>query len=99
MARTREIRAKRVIRETIETPVESEVITPIVEEQELTQNTILRDLIISSVIQASVALVSNLPNRHLGSHDQVLESHIRSHLKLAKTYFKLAQTELKELFE
>lgn len=99
MARTREIRAKRVIRETIETPVESEVITPIVEEQELTQNTILRDLIISSVIQASVALVSNLPNRHLGSHDQVLESHIRSHLKLAKTYFKLAQTELKDLFE
>lgn len=99
MARPREIRAKRVIRETIETPVESEIVEATIQEQELSQNTILRDLIISSVVQASVALVNNLPNRHLSSHDQVLESHIRSHLKLAKTYVKLAEIELKDLFE
>lgn len=99
MARTREIRAKRVIRETIETPEEPEIVEATIQEQEIVPNNVLRDLIISSVVQASVALVSNLPNRHLGSHDQVLESHIRSHLKLAKTYFKLAQTELKDLFE
>jgi hypothetical protein len=99
MARTREIRAKRIIRETIETPDQPEIVEATIQEQEIGPNNVLRDLIISSVVQASVALVSNLPNRHLGSQDQVLESHIRSHLKLAKTYFKLAQTELKDLFE
>ena len=99
MARPREIRAKRVIRETIETPADPEVVSEILEKPELSQNTILRDLIISSVVQASVALVNNLPNRHLSSHDKVLESHICSHLKLAKTYLKVAETELKDLFE
>jgi hypothetical protein len=97
MAKSRNIRS----RETREPNVIQEIATAL--EQTLEQSIELsepsshtvEELIVSAVIQASVSIVNSLPHRHVTDHENIIDSHIRSHLKLAKRYIAIYREEFK----